>query len=316
MKLDPRHLEMLFAIVEKGGLSEGAAMLGKSQPSLSRSLSLFEDRIGIALFEPDRRPLRPTELGLALAAEGRKIYQAGRSSAEVLSQYRNGRTGAVRVGGTPFFLDGVISGMLAAFQFTRPDVRIDQAYGYMNDLVPRLRDGSLDLAILPLRASSIPDGCEFEQILPGRNVIACRAGHPLARRGSVKLSDIGRYPWIAPPADSPLYQDLRNVLKEIGIKDFKVSFTGGSLSATVNILAGSDALTVLPFSVVFMMRNQRSVSALSIRIGDPDRHLGVLTKAGVTLRPAAQRVRSHIRQEFEALAASITRVSQDTVWRP
>lgn len=316
MKLDPRHLEMLFAIVEKGGLTEGAEMLGKSQPSLSRSLSILEERIGAALFEPDRRPLRPTELGLALAQEGRKIYQAGRSGSDLLAQYRDGKSGAVRVGGTPFFLDGVISGMLAAFQYERPDVRIDQVYGYMNDLVPRLQDGSLDLAILPLRASSVPDGCTFEQILPGRNVIACRAGHPLTRKGSVKLADIGQYPWIAPPADSPLYQDLRNVLKEIGIKDFKVSFTGGSLSATVNILIGSDALTVLPFSVVFMMRNQRSVGALSIRIGDPDRHLGILTHAGTGLKPAARKVRSHIRHEFETLATSITRVSQDTVWRP
>ena len=316
MKLDPRHLEMLYAIVERGGLTEGAEMLGKSQPSLSRSLSLLEDRIGAALCEPDKRPLRATELGFALAAEGRKIYEAGRNSSDVLSHYRAGKTGAVRVGGTPFFLDGVISGMLAAFQFERPDVRIDQIYGYMNDLIPRLQDTTLDMAILPVRASTVPDWCQFEQILPGRNVIACRVGHPLLRKGSVKLADIGKYPWIAPPADSPLYQDLRAVLKEIGIKDFKVSFTGGSLSATVNVLIGSDALTVLPFSVVFMMRNQRSVSALSIRIGDPDRHLGILTNAEARLRPAAQRIRNHFRHEFEALSASILRVSQDTVWRP
>ncbi len=316
MKLDPRHLEMLFAIVEKGGLSDGAALLGKSQPSLSRSLAILEDRVGTALFEPDRRPLRPTELGQALAAEGRKVFQAGKASSDILARFQDGKTGAVRVGGTPFFLDGVISSMLATFQFKHPDVRIDQIYGYMNDLLPRLKDGTLDLAILPMRASSIPEGFAFEQILPGRNVIACRAGHPLARRGSVKLAEIGQYPWIAPPADSPLYQDLRNVLKEIGIRDFKVSFTGGSLSATVSILTGSDALTVLPFSVVFMMRRQRAVSALSIRIGDPDRHLGVLRRADLRLSPVANRVRNHIRSEFETLETSITRVSQSTVWRP
>ena len=316
MKLDPRHLEMLYAIVEKGGLSEGAEMLGKSQPSLSRSLAMLEQRIDTPLFEKDRRPLRPTELGLALAAEGRKVYEAGRISSEVLAQYRDGKSGAVCVGGTPFFFDGVISGMLAGFQFERPDVRIDQVYGYMNELLPKLRDGSLDIAVLPMRDSSIPDDIEFHQILPGRNVIACRTGHPLARRGSIKLADIGQYPWIAPPAGSPLYQDLRNVLQEIGIKNFKVSFTGGSLSATVNILAGSDALTVLPFSVVFMMRNQRSVSALSIKIGDPDRHLGILKIRSAKMKPAAQKVYAHIRHEFDVLASSITRVSQTTVWRP
>ena len=316
MKLDPRHLEMLFAIVEKGGLSEGAKMLGKSQPSVSRSLVALEKRIDTPLFEKDRRPLRPTELGLVLASEGRKIYEAGHTSSRVLAQYRDGKSGAEHVGGSPFFFDGVISGMLAGFQFERPDVRIDQVYGYMSELVPKLREGSLDLAVLPMRDSSIPDDIEFHEILPGRNVIACRAGHPLVRRGSVKLADIGQYPWIAPPAGSPLYQDLRAVLQEIGIKDFKVSFTGGSLSATVNILTGSDALTVLPFSVVFMMRNQHSVGALSIKIGDPDRHLGVLKLRNQKLKPAAQKVYNHIRHEFDVLSSSITRVSQDTVWRP
>lgn len=316
MKIDPRHLELLYAIVEKGGLTEGAEMLGKSQPSVSRSLSMLEARVGAPLFEPDRRPLRATELGRALAAEGAKVFEAGVSSSDILLRYQGGKTGAVRVGGTPFFLDGVISEMLAAFQFKHPDVRIDQIYGYMNSLIPRLIEGTLDLAILPMRASSIPEGCEFQQILPGRNVIACRSGHPLVRRGAVKLADIGKYPWIAPPADSPLYQDLRTVLKEIGIKNFKVSFTGGSLSATVKILTGSDALTVLPFSVVFMMRQQRTVSALSIRIGDPDRHLGILTARNAAPSPVATRVSNHIRSEFETLGSSITRVSQSTVWRP
>ena len=80
MKLDPRHLEMLFAIVDKGGLTEGAALLGKSQPSLSRSLAMLEERVGAPLFEPDRRPLRPTELGQALAEEGRKVFVAGTTS--------------------------------------------------------------------------------------------------------------------------------------------------------------------------------------------------------------------------------------------
>ena len=46
MKIDPRHLEIISAIVDEGGLTEGAEALGKSQPSLSRSIALLEARIG------------------------------------------------------------------------------------------------------------------------------------------------------------------------------------------------------------------------------------------------------------------------------
>lgn len=316
MKIDPRHLEMLFSIVERGGLTEGAEAIGKSQPSVSRSLAMLEDRVGAPLFVPGKRPLQPTELGLALAAEGRKVFEAGRDSSAVLRRFAQGRTGAVRMAGTPVFLDGVISGMIAAFQQEHPDVRIDQSYGYATDLLPKLEDGQLDLALLPMRAASLPEGFTYEQILPGRNVIACRAGHPLVRRGPVKLQELGQYPWIAPPANSPLYHDLRAVLDGIGMKDFKISFSGGSLSAVVSILSGSDALTVLPFSVVFMMRRHKQISALPIRIGDPDRHLGILRHSAHTERPAVKRFAAHVRAEFETLSGSILRVSQDQVWRP
>ena len=83
MKIDPRHLEILAAIVDGGGLTEGASALGKSQPSVSRSLTMLEQRLGVKLFEPNRRPLQPTEFCLSLAAEGRRILEAGQTAGQL-----------------------------------------------------------------------------------------------------------------------------------------------------------------------------------------------------------------------------------------
>ncbi|PWW00249.1 DNA-binding transcriptional LysR family regulator [Hoeflea marina] len=315
MKLDPRHLELLAAIVDHGGLTEGAEAMGKSQPSVSRSLALLETRLGTRLFEKGKRPLKPTEICLALAAEGRRIIEAGNSAGLLVSRYREGKSGVVRVGGTPIFMDGVISGMIADFQMAYPDIRIDQSYDYAAELMRRLETGSLDVAICPMNPETIPDEFEFARILPGRNVIACSVVHPLARRTSVKLSDIAPYPWIAPPANSPLYEDLRNVLASIGMRDFKVSFSGGSLTSVVTILERSDALTVLPYSVVFMLRRQKALSALSIRIGHPERSLGMLWPRDSPLRPSVRRFRQFIAKEFTALASTISKHEQNALWR-
>ncbi len=301
MKLDPRHLEILAAIVEAGGLTEGAALLGKSQPSVSRSVSLLEDRVGEPLFLPTRRPLQPTELGLALAQEGQRILSAGRHASRVVDEYRQGIAGAVRVAGTPIFMDGVISNVIAEFQAEYPNIRIDQSYGYPTELLSQLSAETLDLAILPMRPADVSDEYAFRQILPGRNVIACRVGHPLARKKEVKLEDITEFSWIAPPANSPLFRDLRNTLDGIGMRDLKISFTGGSLSAVVNVLTGSDSLTVLPFSVVFMMQRQKTLAALPIKIGDPDRHLGCVTLSARSMPASSERVLEFIKQKFEML---------------
>ncbi|MEM1375752.1 MAG: LysR family transcriptional regulator [Pseudomonadota bacterium] len=315
MKIDPRHLEIISAIVDEGGLTEGAQALGKSQPSVSRTVTMLEERVGVSLFQKNKRPLQPTELCLALAAEGRRIRQAGGSAAGIIANYRGGRRGLVRIAGTPVFMDGVISAFVARFQQDFPDVQIEQSYGYASELTAQLESGALDLAICPMNASSVGPDFEFTSMMEGRNVIACGYTHPLLSRKSLKLNDIAPYPWVAPPATSPLYNDMRQVLSDIGMRDFKVSFSGGSLSATTNILMNSEALTVLPYSVVFMARKQRTLSALSVRLGHPERSLGILIHARKLERPSAKRFIRFLTNEFASLSERIVKQDQNAVWR-
>jgi len=315
MKMDPRHLEILSAIIDHGGLTEGAAALGKSQPSVSRSLSLLEQRLGVTLFEPGRRPLQPTEFCVALAQEGRKISEAGQAASKMVALHKSGHAGAVRVAGSPIFMDGVVLPVLASFQSDFPDVQINQSYGYARDVIADLENDRLDVGVVPVRASEVPSGLDMHQILPGRNVIACRVGHPLARKSSVRLSEIAQFPWIAPPPDSPLYHDLRSVLDGIGVKDFKVSFSGGSLASVTNVLSSSDAMTVLPYSVVYSLRRQKTLATLSIRIGDPDRNLCVLTKKDGVPGRATERLARYMRSEFQAMEQMILRHERNNLWK-
>lgn len=315
MKINPSHLEILSAVVTAGGLTEGAAILGKSQPSISRTISMLESRIGSRLFEKGRRPLRPTELCLTLAAEGRDIIDATERASQAVTNYRGGKAGIARVAGTPIFMDGVISNMIAGFQIAFSDVRIDQTYGYTTGLMEQLTAGNIDLAICPMKYGAMHPDFSFETILPGRNVVACAPNHPLARKTSLRLKDIAPFPWIAPPADSPLYEDLQKVLKGIGISDFKVSFSGGSLVSVMNILKGSESLTVLPYSVVFLQKHLKSLVALPIRIEHPERQLGLLRRIDRPERPAVTRFRKHIKQQFASLSDSIREQERNMLWR-
>lgn len=316
MKIDSEHLEILAVIVEKGGLTEGADALGRSQPAISRTMALLEKRIGLPLFEPGRRPLRPTELGASLARLGARIRTANQEASLLIQRYRQGHAGRLRLGGTPIFMDGVISTMVAEFQGRHPDVQIDQSYGYLDALVADLRNGALDVAVLPLHPGQVPPDMEFTPLLPGRNVIACRAAHPLTRLKAITLSDIDPYPWIAPPANSPLYRDLQRALKSIGREEFRVSFSGGTLASMHSVLAGSDALTVLPYSVVFLSRRTVPMEALPLKIDHPDRQLGLMTMPSRHDLPAAGKMIAFLTQEIQRLAARIEHEQQVTRRRP
>lgn len=314
MLLDPRHLHILAAIVDEGGLSEGAQALGKSQPSLSRIVANLEARLGAPLFEKGRRPLKPTELCVRLAVEGRLIGRATQTAQDIAAQFTAGQAGTIRVAGTPIFMDGVISSIIAGFQDRHAELRVDQSYGYAADLIEAIRSGTIDIGICPMEAQDVPEDVTFQAILKGRNVIACGAGHPLARQKSFRLEDISDYPWITQPAGSPLYQDLRDVLASVGVSDFKVSYSGGSLSSIINVLTGSKALTVLPFSVVFM-QPRNTIAALPIRIEHPKRQLGLLWRGKQDQSPATRRFTRHLTTQFDSISRAVTERQRQGIWR-
>lgn len=314
MKFDERHLIQLAAVVKTGGVTEGAALLGLAQPAVSRTLSMLEKRVGQPLFVKGRRPMLATPFGAALAEHGLAMLAASRKASDLVESFRFGKSGVVRVGGTPFFMDALIAGISAEFQASHPDVQIDQSYGYFGDLRAALKADQIDLAICPIDILEEGSGLGFEQILPGRNVIACRVTHPLLLKRRPQPSQLLDYPWVAPPAGSPLMADLRALLLSFGATEIRIRYSGGSLAGVVNYLKAADALTVMPHSVVFAQRKEKTITALPINIPHPERALAILRRVDAPRSPAVEQFSDFISASFANLKHLIKRHEEAVIW--
>ena len=314
MKFDEKHLAQLAAVIDAGGVSEGANRLGLSQPAVSRTLAAMERRLGEPLFVKGKRPLVPTLIGRQLGAHGKVILEASRKASETVQSFQSGSLGTVRIGGVPFFIDAYISRMIGVFLTHEPDIRVDQSYGNLPDLEAALTSGSLDLAIAPMGMVQAGSGIQFDEILPGRNIIACRKQHPLLRKRRISSKDLLTYPWIAPLPGSPLLADIHAILLSLGMSELAVRYSGGSLMSVLHYLEETDALTVLPHSVVFAFRNSHPVRILPVQIPQPARSLGVLHLRDAPMLPATQKLKSHILREFKDLRTLIQRHENAVVW--
>ncbi len=314
MKLNERHLMQLAAVVDAGGVTEGAALLGLTQPAVSRSLAQLEERVGEALFLRGRRPVRPTALGHELAAHGRAILAATRKASEAVAGHVRGTAGTVRVGGVPFFMDAMIARMIAEFQTREPGISVRQGYGNAPEMMAALEGGQVDLAIVPLGRGEAAGRFAFTEILPGRNIVAARMAHPLMRRRRLAPADLARFPWVAPLPGSPLHADLQAILVSFGLSELAVRYSGGSLMSVVNYMAECDALTILPHSVVFAQRKEARIGVLPFEVPLPNRTLGLLRLREGPRSPAADRLAAHIAQGFEALRHLIKRHENAVVW--
>lgn len=314
MKLSETHLMQLAAVVDSGSISGGAQTLGLSQPAVSRSLAMLEARIGEPLFVKGKRPLQATALGAQIAAHGRVILAASRRASDTVKGFMTGTKGLVRVGGVPFFMDAMISRMVAEFQNLEPDVTVSQSYGNLPDLTAALENDLIDLAIVPMGALEAAPGFAFTEILPGRNIVSCRIGHPLLRKPRLHIADLADCPWVAPLPGSPLMSDLHSILLANGMSDINIRYSGGSLMSVINYMAETNALAVLPFSVVFAQRKENRITVLPLEIPQPNRSLGILRRVGSPSSQAADRLAAHVCRAFEELKHLIKRHENAVIW--
>jgi hypothetical protein len=70
----------------------------------------------------------------------------------------------------------------------------------------------------------------------------------------------------------------------------------------------------MPHSVVFALRNERSITALPVTIPHPERALGLLKRADALRAPAVDHFARHIGAGFEELKTLIKRHEQSVVW--
>ncbi len=305
----------LAAVVDNGSVSKGAAALGLSQPALSRALAQFEARLGQPLFIRGRRPLQATPLALQLAAHGRRILTESRRASEAVQSLLRGTRGLVRVCGVPYFMDAMISRIIADFQNQHPNVMIEQSYGNLAEVSAGLLADQLDLGIVPLGTGGGPEGLTFLPILGARNVVCCRPGHPLMRTKRLHAGELGLYPWIAPLPGSPLLADLFAIRSSLGAQDLDIRYSGGSLLSVMNYMAETDALAILPFSVYFAERKANRIAVLPVDIPQPQRNLGILQRTGLGQNPAAASFADYVEAAFTQMVQLILRHENAVVWR-
>lgn len=277
MEIDPKHLATLHVIRERGGLTAAAVMLGTSQPALSRLIADMEIRLGAPLFDRTNRPWRMTALGESLASQGSAVRVALSRASQAIEQYKGGTEGLIKLGGTPYLSEAVLPPLIAAFQTGMPDVRIDQSHAYTAQLLRRLRRREIDLVVAPVDTMDISQGLHSRRLLAAKNIVTCRKDHPLTKLQKPRKQALLDYRWIAPPTDSPLAADMRNVINRISDREVQTAFSGGSLSSVAQILEQSDCLAVLPEYVLNRLVCRYKVTSLNIKLSTPTRSVAMIT---------------------------------------
>lgn len=202
-----QHLDDLYLfakVIDHGGFSHAARALGIPKSTISRRITLLEERLGVRLLQRTTRQFKATEIGQLYYRHCTAVAAEAEAAQEVIERMQAEPRGMLRINCPVAFLHGFVATIVSRFLIAYPGVQIQLASN--NRRVEVIEEG-FDIA-LRVRYPPIQDsdlvmktlGTSHQMLVASPQLIE-RLGllaSPLdaARLGSMDLfRDAGKHSW-------------------------------------------------------------------------------------------------------------------------
>ncbi len=136
------------AVVEHGSLTRASALLGLSQPTLSRQIAELEQLVGAALFERVARGLKLTQAGENLVEPARHMMSAARALGMAASAQDHALAGTVRITASEVASALILPPLLRQLAQDYPEIQIELV---ASNQVSNLLEREADIAVRMVR---------------------------------------------------------------------------------------------------------------------------------------------------------------------
>jgi LysR family transcriptional regulator, regulator of abg operon len=237
------QLKDLAEIARLGSFRKAALRLNKSQPALTRSITLLEEELGLALFHRATTGVTLTPDGVRILNRARVVLAETERLADEAAQIRKRQQGTVRIGVSPVGGTLILPGALRRFRRDWPGVDLEILNVLYPDSLNLLREGRLDLVIGPMPRQPGETSLTATKLLDMHIVVVAPAHSPFAK--ATQLEQTVAANWLVHgPAEGPggLFAGQAQAAGAFR----PVSLTRcHSLSALLEILATGDGLAFL-----------------------------------------------------------------------
>lgn len=287
-KLRLKQLMVVVTLAETGNMHRAAETLGMTQSTASKLLKDLEGLLGETLFEREPRGMTPTDMGYDVADFARSILVRIDRFSEEFEAKVSGGHGLLVVGAIMGAAPDLIASAVAAMKAERPRLVIRLLGETSDQILDMLEDGTVDVAVGRFSTSRHWQLFDFEPLSEEPLRLVARAGHPLAGRADITLRELHAWPWIMQPGNNPTRRLLDGAFAEHGLGAPLNYVESASIFAILQLLQSSEAVAVLPISVVRDHINANLLSALHDPIGKQIDGFGIVRRRNEPLSANAE----------------------------
>ncbi|MBP2291564.1 LysR family transcriptional regulator [Azospirillum rugosum] len=302
-RLRLKQLALVAALGEQRNLHRAAAAINVTQPTATKMLHDVELVFGFPLFERLPRGMQPTELGREVVRFAVRLLADFDRFAEDLDDKRRGGYGQLVVGAIMGAAPDLVARAVADLKAKRPLLVVRLLGETSDEILDLLAERKIDLAVGRFAGPLQHNEFDFEPLANETLYVVARAGHPLAGIPALELRDLADLPWVVQPLTSPARQLLEQEFAQARMATPANVVEASSIFATLQLLQTSDAVAVLPESVVRDHLRAGLLGRLPLVIGKNLTGFGILTRKGEVPGAVAVEFLRALRHYAQAIGA-------------
>ncbi len=288
-------LRAFAAVAEHGSFTSAAKSLGVSTPALSAQVSELERTLGLSLIHRTTRRVDLTGEGTRLFERAKRVLFDLDSIAADLSSEGRLERGRIAVSCVPTLAASLFPDIMARFASLHPQVVIHLIDETTDDLRDRVMRSEADFGIGPDPGPELL----FERLASDRFVLACRKEDALSQRKFIGPAELAKLPLIALGRGSNVRTVLDHYFESQGLvlkPRFEVNhhYTLGAL------VAAGLGYGPLP-ELALKLTGEPLLKGVPIRRPTCERAIGIVTRPGNRLSPAATALLDVVRENFRAV---------------
>jgi DNA-binding transcriptional LysR family regulator len=226
MRINHRQVDAFRAVFQTSSMTAAGALMGITQPAVSRLIRDLEAEIGLTLFDRSVGRLTPTPDAVALFREVERSYQGLDRVAHAAAELGRRREGELRIAASvaPSFYG--LPPVLTRFRSAWPGVRLSLHTASSPEVLDLVAMRHYDLGVGVLPAGG--PGVAIEALAVQNAVCVLPARHPLASCAVLRASDLAGVPMLMISDYSYLRQRIMQNFAAAGVQPdivFESSFS-------------------------------------------------------------------------------------------
>jgi LysR family hydrogen peroxide-inducible transcriptional activator len=241
--MEVHQLRYFCEVVRQGTFTRASEAQKVAQPSLSQQILKLEAELGGQLFDRMPRSAKLTVFGKAFLPRAELILRELEDAKTEILEMTGEEKGVVVLGVIPTIAPYLLPPVLEGFSPRHPLVNIQVVEEITSELLERLHQGSIDMAIVAL---PVP-GAEMSvtELFEERLLAALPENHPRARQKSLRLAELKDDPFLILKEGHCFRDNVIAACRESRTRP-SVAFESGQFSTILAMVAAGMGVSAVP----------------------------------------------------------------------